>query len=75
MCVMLLLLLLLQVLLTRNDLSNKSSLDNLLNTISALLSMKVIPILNGNDVVSPNPHMNADLQNVRPFVTQNKRAL
>lgn len=53
-----------QVLLTRNDLSNKSSLDNLLNTISALLSMKVIPILNGNDVVSPNPHMNADLQNV-----------
>ena len=40
-------------------------------TMDYSLSMKVIPILNGNDVVSPNPHMNADLQNVRPFVTQN----
>lgn len=32
--------------------------------MNALLSMKVVPVLNGNDVVAPTPQMDLDLENV-----------
>ena len=52
------------MLLTSNDLNSTSSEENLLKTIDALLGMKVIPVLNGNDVVAPNPQRGMDLGNV-----------
>ncbi len=53
-----------QVLITSNDLTHGSSQRNLLNTMNALLSMKVVPVLNGNDVVAPTPQIGSDLENV-----------
>ena len=53
-----------QVLITSNDLTHSSSQRNLLNTMNALLSMKVVPVLNGNDVVAPAPQIGSDLENV-----------
>eukprot|EP00731_Ephydatia_muelleri_P003380 Em0001g3380a len=53
-----------QVLLTNSDLCHESSLQNLLNTMNALLAMKIVPVLNGNDVVAPSPQMSLDLANV-----------
>ncbi len=38
--------------------------ENLLNTMKALLKMKVVPVLNGNDVVAPTPQKDSDLNNV-----------
>ncbi len=32
--------------------------------MSALLSMNVVPVLNGNDVVAPTPQIGSDLENV-----------
>ena len=32
--------------------------------MNALLSMKVVPVLNGNDVVAPAPQIGSDLENV-----------
>ena len=43
----------LQVLITGSDLRYRT---NLLNTMNSLLSMKMLPILNGNDVVAPPPN-------------------
>lgn len=53
------------MLLTGNDLRQTSSQTSLLNTMSSLLRMKVVPVLNGNDVVAPNPVVGSDLYNVR----------
>ena len=33
--------------------------------MSSLLRMKVVPVLNGNDVVAPDPAIGSDLRNVR----------
>ena len=33
--------------------------------MNALLAMKIVPVLNGNDVVAPSPQMNLDLANVK----------
>ena len=33
--------------------------------MSALLSMKVVPVMNGNDAVAPPPQLSADLEHVR----------
>lgn len=41
-----------QVLLTRNDVNNRKTYNNLRSSVSTLLSMGVIPIFNENDVVS-----------------------
>ena len=41
-----------QVLLTRNDLNNRKTYNNLRSSVSMLLSMGVVPIFNENDVVS-----------------------
>ena len=55
----------LQVLLTGNDLQHESSQSSLLNTMNSLLGMKMVPVLNGNDVVAPDPTISSDLENVR----------
>jgi len=52
------------VLLTSNDLRHRHSQSGLLNTVNALLSMKVVPVLNGNDVVAPTPQKGLDLKDV-----------
>ena len=41
-----------QVLLTRNDVNNRKTYNNLRSSVSTLLSMGVVPIFNENDVVS-----------------------
>ena len=43
------------------------SQSNFLDTVAALLAMKVLPVLNGNDVVAPSPQRNSDLKNVRQY--------
>lgn len=43
-----------QVLLTQDDLLDKTKRTNIINTLSLLLKMDVIPIINENDVVSTN---------------------
>ena len=43
------------MLLTGHDLRDQSSQFPLLNTMNSLLRMKVVPVLNGNDVVAPDP--------------------
>ena len=58
----------LQVLLTGNDFANASSHQNLLNTMNALINMKVVPIMNGNDTVAPPPQISADLKDVNPIL-------
>ena len=42
-----------QVLLTRNDLSDRKRYINAKNTLLTLLSFKVVPIINENDTVQP----------------------
>lgn len=54
-----------QVLLTSSDLDGSGRQDNLLKTMEALLKMKIVPVLNGNDVVAPDPQRDMDLHNVR----------
>ena len=49
-----------QVLLTGNDLNRRASQENLLTTINSLLGMKVLPVLNGNDVVALDTTQMAD---------------
>ena len=51
--------------MTSYDLTNWRSQYNLLNTMNGLLSMKTVPLLNGNDVVAHTPQMDMDLENVR----------
>ncbi|MFQ6027873.1 MAG: glutamate 5-kinase [Dehalococcoidia bacterium] len=41
-----------QTLLTLNDLANRQSYLNVRNTLTALLELKIVPILNENDVVA-----------------------
>ena len=53
------------MLLTGNDFRHRSSQTSLLNTMKSLLGMKVVPVLNGNDVVAPDPTISSDLENVR----------
>ena len=53
-----------QVLLTGYDFLAPEGPQNFLQTLDCLLGMKVVPILNGNDVHSPPPQRNSDLQDV-----------
>ena len=38
--------------------------DNFLHTLNCLLDMKIVPVLNANDVHSPPPQKNSDLKDV-----------
>lgn len=53
-----------QVLITKQDVSDKYSLDNLRSTVEELISMNCIPIINENDVVASPPGMDLDLAGV-----------
>ena len=57
-------LLILQVLITKQDVHDKYSLDNLRSTVEELISMNCIPIINENDVVASPPDLDLDLAGV-----------
>ena len=52
-----LVLLLFQVLITKQDVRDKYSLDNLRSTVEELISMNCVPIINENDVVASPPDL------------------
>ena len=57
-------LLLFQVLITKQDVRDKYSLDNLRSTVEELISMNCVPIINENDVVASPPDLDLDLAGV-----------
>ncbi|XP_044175945.1 delta-1-pyrroline-5-carboxylate synthase-like isoform X2 [Acropora millepora] len=54
-----------QVLITKQDIRDKFSLDNLRSTVEELISMNCIPIINENDVVASPPQVDFDLAGMR----------
>jgi len=44
-----------QVLVTKLDFYNEETRTNLFNTLSELISMKIVPIINTNDAVTSRP--------------------
>lgn len=57
-----------QVLMTRNTVANKSSRENLENTMEELLRLNVIPIVNENDSVAVNEFIVGDNDNLSAMV-------
>ena len=57
-------LLLFQVLITKQDVRDKYSLDNLRSTVEELISMNCVPIINENDVVASPADLDLDLAGV-----------
>jgi glutamate 5-kinase len=57
-----------QVLLTRSDLSNRGSYLNARNTLGALMSQRVIPIINENDTVATEEIRVGDNDNLSALV-------
>jgi len=53
-----------QVLVTKNDFRDPRILQNLQETLSELLAMRIIPIINENDAISAPAKENADLEGV-----------
>ena len=53
-----------QVLITKQDVHDKYSLDNLRSTVEELISMNCVPIINENDVVASFPDLDLDLAGV-----------
>ncbi|XP_064599761.1 delta-1-pyrroline-5-carboxylate synthase-like [Liolophura sinensis] len=53
-----------QVLVTKPDFYNDMCRENLRGTLSELLKLKIVPIVNANDVVAPPPEVDKDLQGV-----------
>ena len=53
-----------QVLITKQDVHDKYSLDNLRSTVEELISMNCVPIINENDVVASPPDLDLDLAGV-----------
>ena len=57
-------LVLFQVLITKQDVRDKYSLDNLRSTVEELISMNCVPIINENDVVASPADLDLDLAGV-----------
>jgi delta-1-pyrroline-5-carboxylate synthetase len=53
-----------QVLVTKSDFTDRETVQYLGETLNALLAMKVVPIINENDAVSPPARVGADLEGV-----------
>lgn len=53
-----------QILVTKPDFQNEHSRENLRETISELLKLNIIPIVNANDAVAPPPEADMDLAGV-----------
>lgn len=54
-----------QILLTKPDVQNETSRENLKETMNELLRLSIIPIVNANDVVADPPESDIDLSGVR----------
>ena len=52
------------MLITKQDVHDKYSLDNLRSTVEELISMNCVPIINENDVVASPPDLDLDLAGV-----------
>lgn len=52
------------MLITKPDMRDKYTRENLKSTVEELVSMNVIPIINENDVVASPPGMDQDLAGV-----------
>ena len=50
--------------MTKPDFQNEHSRENLRETISELLKLNIIPIVNANDAVAPPPEPDMDLAGV-----------
>ncbi|XP_071862123.1 delta[1]-pyrroline-5-carboxylate synthase isoform X2 [Bombus fervidus] len=50
-----------QVLVTKPDFYNEETRKNLFSTLSELLSLNIVPIINTNDAVSPPPHVDEEV--------------
>ncbi|KAL8622653.1 hypothetical protein ACOMHN_009287 [Nucella lapillus] len=53
-----------QVLVTKPDFQNEYSRQNLRSTLSELVALKIVPIINANDAVAPPPEPDKDLAGV-----------
>ena len=53
-----------QILVTKPDFQNEHSRENLRETITELLKLNIIPIVNANDAVAPPPEADMDLAGV-----------
>lgn len=50
-----------QVLVTKPDFYNEETRKNLFSTLSELISLNIVPIINTNDAVSPPPHVDEEI--------------
>lgn len=50
-----------QVLVTKPDFYNEETRKNLFSTLSELISLNIVPIINTNDAVSPPPHVDEEV--------------
>jgi len=51
-------------LVTKPDFYNEETRRNLFSTLSELISLNIVPIINTNDAVSPPPQVDEDLAGV-----------
>lgn len=54
-----------QVLVTKPDFYNEETRRHLASTVSELISLNIVPIINTNDAVSPPPLADEDLAGVK----------
>jgi delta-1-pyrroline-5-carboxylate synthetase len=50
-----------QVLVTKPDFYNEETRRNLFSTLSELISLNIVPIINTNDAVTPPPQIDEDV--------------
>lgn len=53
-----------QILITRQDFHSEEIKQNLYETMSELIALNIVPIINTNDAVAPPPQIDEDLAGV-----------